>query len=150
MLTTGIKIKPSSKKSYQIGKYYIPNLPSGNFVSNIIVPIQDNICINPINKPFIINSIYTYSKNIVMDYHIKSLFINIKTKVNDTYSKEIIEIPFLLHDISVSEYYKIIKWIPTRDYIISCDTYFEIDVRDFYVSNDVKRDNIEIFYTFNL
>ena len=84
-----------------------------------------------------------------MDYHIKTLFINIKTKINDTYSKEIIEIPFLLYDISVSEYYKIIKWVPTHQYIINCDTYFEIDVREFYVSCDVKRDNIEIFYTFN-
>lgn len=149
------KYKPISNYSHQIGRYYIPNKPIGNIVNNIIVPFKQSNLINPIQKQFTIEFIYTYSFIGNTSYNSnlhkynsfeKTLYIHLKEKINSKKSIKSIEVVFIPYNINITDKYIITKWTPRYKLVILHTDYMEFDINEFNEPNMIKHYG-EIYYT---
>jgi hypothetical protein len=150
------RYKRISNYPHQIGRYYIPNKPAGSFISNMIYPIRQSNIINPIQKHFTIEFIYTY-QHIDTTEDIsslpryssfeKTLYIHFKEKINSKQSNEILEIVFIAGHISITDKYIITKWLPRYKLNLLHKEYVEFDIREFDEPDPlIKKQHGEIYY----
>jgi hypothetical protein len=127
--------KPISRRAYNMGPYYIPELPRGKIEKYEFLPVYIDKY-NLIGGAFKIKYIITYTKNI--ESFRKKLVIY-TGKLNDL--KSLCELEFLPDNIEDKKFYKYVKWIPIYDPLIKIEQFFVIDFSNF--TNQKLKNNSE-------
>jgi hypothetical protein len=136
--------KPQSNKTYNIGNYYIPDLPPGRIISHEIIPVQTKLY-NIIPNPYYITQIILYTtcpSNIQFSPIIKIYRNPLSSPTKTLYST----IECVASDISISPYFTSIVYLPLSYPIIDLYEYYEIDLHDFNIHSIPisSRNNIQI------
>lgn len=133
LITKKINKKPLSRRKFNMGHYYIPDLPKGKIIKYEILPAKVEKY-NLMNIPFKIKYILTYSKSV--DSFSKNIYLKIG-KINKLI--KYLKIEFIPFNIINMKNHKLIKWIPIYFPIIQLNQFFVIDFSDFNFKNIDKK-----------
>ena len=139
LLNGNVKNKPTSNKSYNMGKYYIPSKDKGQHIKSEILPIKVDK-FNVINSDFLIESISFYSNA----KHKFNPSVIISNDLNNTVIDIIEFIPFSVE--KVLSYYKY-NYVPRHKIIIKSNTHFSIDIRDFELTHIINNNYMKKYFS---
>jgi len=139
LVNNNIDNKPTSNKSYNMGKYYIPGKDKGKYVKSEILPIKVDK-FNIINSDFLIENISFYSNS----KHKFNPSITIRNDLKNIVINTIEFIPFSVE--KVLNYYKY-KYVPRHKIIIKSNGQFSIDICDFELTHIINNNYMKKYFS---
>lgn len=139
LMSGNFKNKPTSSKSYNMGKYYIPGQDKGKYLKSEILPKKVNK-FNIIKEDFFIETLSFYSNS----KHKFNPSIIIRDDLKNKIIKTIEFLPFSIE--KVFDHYKY-KYIPRYKIIIKSNRHFSIDINDFELSHIIDDNYMKKYFS---